>query len=347
MIDIFGVHPTSNEEWIDPGVFALIGAASFFGGVSRLTMSLTVIMVEITQEVRLLLPIMVAIMVSKWVADYSTHSLYHAQIEAKCIPFLDFNVHVHNMELFTAKDVAAPDVVTLKEHNSLKDVVEKLERCSHNAFPVLRDTGQGTGTFHGLISRGVLQVLISNEHIYTTAEDLAAHKHPPLLKYREVTEFDFKFQVDAKGHGHSMVDTILQNTGGAYDNKLLDLGPYVNISATQVQEQYSLDRTYLLFRTLGLRHLTVTDANNCVSGMITRKDLMGFKMEEKIEEAVERRQRASVVGDSAGRADSLASLPQVPNPAMSGGSIQTGSSFEAGSSDDFGAGNPAYSDQAS
>ena len=30
---------------MDPGAFALIGAGSFFGGVSRLTMSLTVIMV--------------------------------------------------------------------------------------------------------------------------------------------------------------------------------------------------------------------------------------------------------------------------------------------------------------
>lgn len=55
MVDIFGYHATGYWRWLDPGVFALIGAASFFGGVSRLTMSLTVIMIEITDDVFFLL----------------------------------------------------------------------------------------------------------------------------------------------------------------------------------------------------------------------------------------------------------------------------------------------------
>lgn len=75
--------------WVDPGVFALIGAASFFGGVSRLTLSLTVIMVEISNDIHMLLMLMVTIMVSKWGADFATHSLYHSLIELKCMPFLN------------------------------------------------------------------------------------------------------------------------------------------------------------------------------------------------------------------------------------------------------------------
>jgi chloride channel 7 len=85
----FGEHSPidytdTRRAWIDPGVFALIGSASFFGGVSRLTMSLAVIMVEITNDVHMLLPIQTSILIAKWIADYSTHSLYHAQVSGFC-----------------------------------------------------------------------------------------------------------------------------------------------------------------------------------------------------------------------------------------------------------------------
>ena len=58
--------------------------------------------------------------------------------------------------------------------------------------------------------------------------------------------------------------------------------PYVNQSAVTVQDKFSLHRTYIIFRTLGLRHLTVVNNQSHVVGIITRKDLMGFSMEEKL-----------------------------------------------------------------
>lgn len=51
-----------------------------------------------------------------------------------------------------------------------------------------------------------------------------------------------------------------------------------------VRSNFSLHRTYIIFRTLGLRHLTVTELDGGeVVGMITRRDLMGFSLEEKLD----------------------------------------------------------------
>lgn len=46
-----------------PGTYALIGAASFLGGVVRMTISLTVILIETTNEIEYGLPIVLTLMV--------------------------------------------------------------------------------------------------------------------------------------------------------------------------------------------------------------------------------------------------------------------------------------------
>jgi hypothetical protein len=52
----------SQWTWIDPGAFALVGAGAFMGGVTRLTIALAVIMIEVSSDVHMLLPVLVAIM---------------------------------------------------------------------------------------------------------------------------------------------------------------------------------------------------------------------------------------------------------------------------------------------
>ena len=69
--------------------------------------------------------------------------------------------------------------------------------------------------------------------------------------------------------------------------------PYVNQSAVSIQSKFSLHRTYIIFRSLGLRHLTVVNECNQVVGVITRKDLMGFNMEEKISDIIQQSFRRS------------------------------------------------------
>lgn len=58
-------HPSYiGLDHIYSGTFALIGAAAFLGGVVRMTISLTVILIESTNEITYGLPIMITLMVS-------------------------------------------------------------------------------------------------------------------------------------------------------------------------------------------------------------------------------------------------------------------------------------------
>ena len=53
-----------------PGVYALVTAAAVLAGVTRMTVSLAVIMFEITGGIEYIVPVMFSVLVSKWVADW-------------------------------------------------------------------------------------------------------------------------------------------------------------------------------------------------------------------------------------------------------------------------------------
>ncbi|EUC55682.1 ClC chloride channel family protein, partial [Rhizoctonia solani AG-3 Rhs1AP] len=94
-------HPTAwifsscapEGQCIFPGFYAVIGAAAMLGGVTRMTISLVVIMFELTGALSHVLPIMIAVMVSKWVGDaFGKEGIYDAWIALHGYPFLSTTV---------------------------------------------------------------------------------------------------------------------------------------------------------------------------------------------------------------------------------------------------------------
>ena len=82
----------NNSYCIDPGVYGLIGSAAMLGGVSRMTISLVVIMFEITGDVNYIVPIMLTVMVAKWSGEFlNRDGIYDEYIVLKEYPFLDNN----------------------------------------------------------------------------------------------------------------------------------------------------------------------------------------------------------------------------------------------------------------
>ncbi|CUE72834.1 voltage-gated chlorine channel protein, putative [Bodo saltans] len=134
-----GVAPNSyfsSESWMDPGVFALIGAGALLGGVNRMAMSICVIMVELSGELHYLLPIMVAIVISKAVADWLCEPLFHHMLHLDHVPYLPMHLH-KEFEQLTAADCMRQEVLTLRERESTKNLLQAIRTTTHHAFPVL------------------------------------------------------------------------------------------------------------------------------------------------------------------------------------------------------------------
>eukprot|EP00998_Keelungia_sp_KM082_P001739 NODE_1208_length_1425_cov_65.866718_g1197_i0.p1 GENE.NODE_1208_length_1425_cov_65.866718_g1197_i0~~NODE_1208_length_1425_cov_65.866718_g1197_i0.p1 ORF type:complete len:434 (+),score=90.76 NODE_1208_length_1425_cov_65.866718_g1197_i0:61-1362(+) len=253
---------TEGAEWADPGIFALIGAAAFFGGVSRLTVSLTVIMLEISNALEHILVIMFAILVAKWVADTCTHSLYHALLEVKCVPFLDYDSVVPKMECFTVTSIMQSDVKTLKRRQTVREILELLKSCRHGGFPVVSKNG----TVSGLVLRQQLSMLLLAQ-----PHDIGSYAEYKMLR---------------DSHWASGADRSAPEVNVDFSDVMdhvMDLSPIMDTSPYIVTSRFSLRLTYNVFRGLGLRHLIVVNSNGKLIGILTRKDLLGQNIADKID----------------------------------------------------------------
>ncbi|KAG6940563.1 CLC 6/7 family protein, partial [Chelydra serpentina] len=238
---------------------------------------------EITNDVQSLLLVMLAVMVAKMIGDLFNMSLYSSLLKLKGIPYLDSEpLASHrnkrlNLELFFARDVMEPCVRVLHLWENIASLAHLLASTSHGGFPVVyKPKPDQAEVFLGTITRLELCMLLEHEHIFETETNHDSLSCCPLLLYQKIT-------VEKLPDPPQM--TMLLNrysTDPQYQQLFINLEPYINKSAVSVQAHFSLQRTYIIFRTLGLRHLTAVDLQNRVVGIITRKDLMSFQLEERL-----------------------------------------------------------------
>lgn len=220
----------------------MIGAAAFLAGVSRMTVSLTVIMFELTGEVDYIPPFMIAILIAKWVADaISSEGVYDLAQTVLGHPFLDLD-HAERI----VKDEGAlveeliPPAQTMREITvdigdeckvSKKLLSTKLDQLKARG---LMDAGlvlvDGKGYLHGYLAEGELDFAINQEGVLNDDE-----------------------QVD-------LLDGVLST--------FVDRTP-LTISAKAPME-YAVE----LFAKLGLRHLIVVDVESKVVGVVIKKRLV-------------------------------------------------------------------------
>lgn len=128
------------------GTFALIGAAAFLGGVVRMTISLTVILIESTNEITYGLPIMITLMVAKWTGDFFNKGIYDIHIQLRGVPVLEWETEVE-MDKLTASDIMEPNLTYVYPHTRVQSLVSILRTTVYHAFPVVTENRQNERDF--------------------------------------------------------------------------------------------------------------------------------------------------------------------------------------------------------
>ncbi|OAQ66230.1 chloride channel protein [Pochonia chlamydosporia 170] len=238
---------------ISPGIFAMVGSAAFLAGVSRMTVSLAVIMFELTGEVNFIPPFMIAILTAKWVADsISADGVYDLSQHIMGHPFLDSEQAVVKLRALRDGEEESPIVGML---NPPARVMEQMTiHAGHNARIPLSDIGT---KLDSLSAQGVLDlglVIVNEQGLcigYIPEGNMTSLAH-------------FIGQQELQGR-----DTV----SFADDNfgRLLDRSP-LNISA-----KAPLEHAVDMFGKLGLSHLIVVNEDTArVVGVVGKKRLLSF-----------------------------------------------------------------------
>jgi chloride channel 7 len=135
---------------VRPDVYALMGAAGSLAGFSRMTISLAVIFLEITNNVYLLLPLMLVIMTSKLVGDRFGLSVYDIVLELNPdIHLLEDGLgedHQLVLEGLTAHDVCTAEVVVLMPTEPQVNIVRVLVGTAFGNYPIVDSKDRFLGT---------------------------------------------------------------------------------------------------------------------------------------------------------------------------------------------------------
>ncbi|CAF94486.1 unnamed protein product, partial [Tetraodon nigroviridis] len=246
---IFRGWCTPEADCITPGLYAMVGAAACLGGVTRMTVSLVVIMFELTGGLEYIVPLMAAAMTSKWVADaFGREGIYEAaHIRLNGYPFLEPKEEFEHSSL--AVDVmrprrAGPPLALLTQESMTVGEVEALvENTRYSGFPVV--VSQESPRLVGFVLRRDLVISIDNARkrqdgvvsaslvVFSEHAPPQASDGPPPLRLRGI----------------------------------MDLSPFT------VTDHTPMDITVDIFRKLGLRQCLVTH-NGRLLGIITKKDIL-------------------------------------------------------------------------
>lgn len=227
---------------VTPGTYAIIGAASALAGATRMTVSIVVIMFELTGALTYVLPIMIAVMIGKWVGDaINKRGIYEAWIHFNEYPLLD-----------NRDDAPIPDVPVSQIMTRLDDLV------------VITATGHSIQSLRDLL----------RSHVFKGFPVISNTIEAVLLGYISRTELSFALESATSAARGLLPETecYFQHQPLSDPTTSLDLRPWMDQTPITLNSKSGLQLTVNMFQRLGLRYVIFAD-RGILAGLLTKKDV--------------------------------------------------------------------------
>ncbi|KZT71831.1 hypothetical protein DAEQUDRAFT_749819 [Daedalea quercina L-15889] len=248
-----------------PGLYAMVGAAASLSGVTRTTVSLAVIMFELTDTLTYAVPVMLSVLVAKTVADaLEPKGIYDLCIDLSQLPYLDAK-HDYVWARLQIDDVTDRDVdvIRVDRENTVKSLRDQLQGLivtgnTDSGFPIVRSDDGGLRMV-GYIGASEL------EHALSIAADEADQP----IKFTGSGLY---------GYGGLMTSSLSSLEAGATPAAVdpFNFSPYMDQAPLTVQSNSPLELVQQFFAKLGARYVVVTDADGYYEGVIDKKTWLAF-----------------------------------------------------------------------
>ncbi|KAL1962879.1 hypothetical protein VTN77DRAFT_9057 [Rasamsonia byssochlamydoides] len=261
---------------ITPGTYAFLGAAAALSGIMHLTVSVTVIMFELTGALTYILPTMIVVGVTKAVSDrFGKGGIADRMIWFNGFPFLDnkedhvFNVPVSHAMTSNPLSLPASDF-------PVREVEHLLNDNKFQGFPIVED--RTSKILVGYIGRTELRYAVERAR---RGGPLSPNAKCVFSKEAAATIVS-QVQTPTTATSHDVPQTFdeLEDATGA---RFVDFSPYVDHTPLSVHPRLPLETVMELFKKMGPRVILVEHRGRLM-GLVTVKDCLKYQFKVEAQE---------------------------------------------------------------
>jgi len=172
---VFGqaVHSIFPLSTAVAGAYALVGMGALFAGVSQAPITAVIIIFELTGDYRIILPLMIACVISTAVAaGLSRDTIYTLKLRRRGVN-LKAGRDVAVLEGLTVSEAMTGALDVVRSGMTVREVVALMQRTRHNGFPVVDDKG----LLKGVITLGDIRRTPMPGRLEARVEDVMS-SHP-------------------------------------------------------------------------------------------------------------------------------------------------------------------------